>query len=46
MGKIIRQSGVTMTFEEWLEEEAKNVEFDPGDSLEKYLRLGKKVLIE
>ena len=36
----------TMTFEEWLEEEAKTVQFDEGDSPEKLLKLGKEFLEE
>jgi len=28
----------TMTFEEWLEEEAKVVQFEEGDSPEKFLK--------
>lgn len=36
----------TMTFEEWLEQEAQTVEFDEGDTYEKYLKLGKEVLAE
>jgi hypothetical protein len=36
----------TMTFEEWLEEEAKVVQFEEGDSPEKFLKLGREVLEE
>jgi len=35
-----------MTFEEWLEEEAKVVQFDEGDSPEEFLKLGREVLEE
>ena len=36
----------TMTFEEWLEEEAKVVQFEEGDSPKKFLKLGREVLEE
>jgi hypothetical protein len=36
----------TMTFEEWLMEEAKTTEFEEGDSPEKFLKLGKEFLEE
>ena len=36
----------TMTFEEWLEQEARVVKFDEDDTPEKYLELGKQEIEE
>ena len=36
----------TMEFEEWLEEELKDTQFDEGDTLETFANLGEEVLDE